>query len=817
MKKHSRPSDPQAAREAANYEKPIASRELILETLRKSGVPMNFAELADALDINGDDALEALRRRLNAMQRDGQIVRNRKQGFGLIEKMDLIKGRVLGHRDGFGFLVPAAGGDDIYISARQMRGVLDGDDVLVSIVGRDSKGRKEGRIVDVLNRNTEELVGRYFSESGIGYVVPENPRIGVDIAVPQGGDTAPENGQFVVVKLIAQPTWKTRPVGEISEILGDHMAPGMEIDVAIRSYSIPHVWPQDVERQIEPLQPEVMDEDKAHRVDLRHLSLLTIDGEDARDFDDAVYCEKRSGGGWRLWVAIADVSHYVRPHTPLDREAIARGNSVYFPGRVVPMLPEILSNGLCSLNPEVDRLCMVAEMTISATGNLSSYCFYEAVMFSKARLTYNKVAKILSDRSEDNPLRDRYAPVVPVLESLHELYGALHSARHQRGAIDFETTETQMVFGADKKIAEIVPVVRNDAHKLIEECMLCANVAAARFLEKHNLAGLFRVHNGPKEERLANLRDFLGGLGLDLTGGASPTPADYQALLEQVADRPDAGLIQTMMLRSMSQAVYSPENEGHFGLHYPAYTHFTSPIRRYPDLLTHRAIRHVIRSTVESRYVRRVEGAEPIKASEIYPYDMARMVQFGEQTSMTERRADEATRDVVSWLKCEYLLDKVGEEFSGVVVAVTSFGLFVELGGLYVEGLVHVTSLQNDYYQFDHARMCLIGERTGVVYGLGDELKVQVASVKLDERKVDLELLGVTSTVRRRKANPNKNRSPVSEVAAKHARNKRSTPDDKSARGKKPGASKKAKATKAGKRSTIAGKKAAKPKKKTRR
>jgi ribonuclease R len=784
MKKETGPSDPQAAREAANYDNPIASRELILETLRNSGVPMNFKELADALQINQDEPLEALRRRLNAMQRDGQIVRNRKQGFGLIEKMDLIKGRILGHRDGYGFLVPVAGGDDVYISARQMRGVLDGDDAVVSIVGRDPKGRREGRIVDVLSRNTSELVGRYFRESGVGYVVPENPRIGVDIAIPQGGEKQPENGQFVVVRLVTQPTWQTRPVGEISEVLGDHMAPGMEIDVAIRSYGIPHVWPHEVEQQIAPLQPDVSDEDKQHRVDLRAMSLLTIDGEDARDFDDAVYCEKKSGGGWRLWVAIADVSHYVRPNTPLDREAIARGNSVYFPGRVVPMLPEILSNGLCSLNPEVDRLCMVAEMTVSATGTLSSYCFYEAVMHSKARLTYNKVAKMLDDRSADNPLRERYAAVVPVLENLHDLFQALRKARYQRGAIDFETTETQMVFGADKKIAEIVPVVRNDAHKLIEECMLCANVAAARFLEKHDLPGLFRVHNGPKEERLGNLRDFLGGLGLDLTGGENPTPSDYQALLQAVADRPDASLIQTMMLRSMSQAIYSPDNQGHFGLHYSAYTHFTSPIRRYPDLLTHRAIRYVIRSGMPSNFVRRVDGATPLSAKDIYPYDLGRMVNFGEQTSMTERRADEATRDVVSWLKCEYLLDKVGEEFRGVVVAVTNFGLFVELQGLYVEGLVHVTALQNDYYQFDAARMCLIGERTGVIYGLGDQLSVQVAAVKLEERKVDLELLGVVTTVRRRKSDSGKNRSPISEVAASRSRKRSDAKGGKQGGGK---------------------------------
>ncbi len=772
MKKKTPLNDPKASREAANYDNPIASREFIMQLLRDRGVPMPFNELAITLQVDHDnEQLEALRRRLNAMQRDGQIVRNRKQGFGLVEKMDLIKGRVSGHRDGFGFLTPSIGGDDIFISARQMRGVLDGDDLVVSVVGRDPRGRPEGRIIDVLKRNTKELVGRYYQESGVGFVVPENPRIGVDIAVPQGDDNGAENGQYVVVELIAQPTWQTRPVGRISEILGDNMAPGMEIEVAIRNYRIPHVWPDVVEQQIAHLRPEVEDADKKDRIDLRSMNLLTIDGEDARDFDDAVYCEPKNGGGWRLWVAIADVSHYVRPYTPLDKEAIQRGNSVYFPGRVVPMLPEILSNGLCSLNPAVDRLCMVAEMTISASGKMSSYCFYEAVMHSKARLTYNKVAKILDDPGYDNPLREQYKHVVPTLEHLHDLYNALRSARYGRGAIDFETVETQIIFGADKKITDIVPVVRNDAHKIIEECMLCANVAAAKFLERHKLPGLYRVHNGPKEERLASLRDFLGGLGLDLTGGQDPTPMDYQNLLHAVAERPDAGLIQTMMLRSMSQAVYSPDNEGHFGLNYHGYTHFTSPIRRYPDLLTHRAIRYVIRSDIESTVVRRVPGALPMLQSEIYPYDIGRMVSFGEQTSMTERRADEATRDVVSWLKCEFLVDKIGEEYAGVITAVTNFGLFIELKDLYVEGLVHVTSLENDYYQFDAVRQSLIGERTRVTYGLGDEVRVQVASVKLYERKVDLELLGVSSTVRRRKTM--QNRSPISEVAAKAAREKK--------------------------------------------
>jgi ribonuclease R len=518
------------------------------------------------------------------------------------------------------------------------------------------------------------------------------------------------------------------------------MAPGMEIELAIQAHGIPSIWPAEVLAEAALLSPEVEEKDKQHRVDVRHLPFVTIDGEDARDFDDAVLCERRKGG-WRLYVAIADVSHYVQVESALDVEARARGNSVYFPDYVVPMLPEALSNGLCSLNPDVDRLCMVCEMNISDAGRITGYQFYEAVMHSHARLTYTKVGEILTGEGEAREeLRKEYKAIVPQLELLHKLYQCLRAARDERGAIDFETVETRIVFNEDRKIERIVPIKRNDAHKLIEECMLCANVCAAKFIEKHGLIGLYRVHEGPTEAKLTNLRAYLSELGLGLAGGDHPTPGDYQQLLQMIQGRSDANMIQTVMLRSLRQAMYQVENHGHFGLGYEAYTHFTSPIRRYPDLLVHRAIRSVIRSDAPSTHVRRIETAKPISRRKIYPYSGSDMLVFGEQCSRTERRADEATRDVVSWLKCEYLRDQVGAIYDGHVSAVTGFGLFVELNELYIEGLIHITSLPHDYYRFDAAQQRLVGERTRRVFGLGDELVVRVVRVDLDNRKIDFEL-----------------------------------------------------------------------------
>ncbi len=754
VKKKETKKDPYFAREAEKYENPIVSREFILDHLQKRQGPATLPELAQELDHTDDQSYEALRRRLIAMTRDGQLVCNRRGAYGVISKMNLVRGRVVGHRDGYGFLVAEDGKGDIYLHARQMRTVFDGDIAVVRIDGLDEKGRREGVVVEVLERNTHMLVGRFFEEEGVAFVVPDNRRLNQDILIAPDRKQGARHGQYVVVEILQQPTFRTKAIGQVTEVLGDHLAPGMEIDVAIRSYGIPFVWPPEVEQEVAGLTNEVKEADKKARVDIRHLPLVTIDGEDAKDFDDAVYCETKKGGGWRLYVAIADVSHYVRPGSALDNEAKQRGNSVYFPEHVIPMLPEILSNGLCSLNPNVDRLCMVCEMTVSAQGRVSGYKFYEGVMRSHARLTYTKVATMLQDAGsrEGQRLREEYRPVVPVLENLHELYHALREERERRGAIDFDTVETRIIFGENRKIDEIVPVVRNDAHRLIEECMLCANVCAARLLEKYKVIGLYRVHEGPTAEKLENLRSFLGELGLNLRGGDKPTPDDYQQLLQEVEDRPDANLIQTMMLRSLSQAVYTPDNQGHFGLNYKSYTHFTSPIRRYPDLLVHRAIKSLIRGEGDVPNVVRVEGAQPIPKKERYLYDMAQMLAMGEHCSMTERRADEATRDVTSWLKCEYLQQHLGSDFDGVVSAVVPFGLFVELKDLYVEGLVHVSSLNSDYYHYDAAKQRLIGERTSTSYRLGDTVRVKVVRIDLADRKIDFELIGQPTRQRKSKS-----------------------------------------------------------------
>ncbi len=744
MAKKGKIADPHAAREAARYDNPIPSREVILELLTVAKKPLDHDKIASKLGLEEDQQLEALRKRLRAMERDGQLMVNRRGAYCLVDRMQLHRCRVQGHRDGYGFampLAPADGGErgeDIYLNARQMHFVFDGDEVLVTVTGVDRRGRQEGKVVEVLKRANTSIVGRYQEESGIGFVIPDNQRISQQILIPPADKGEARPGQIVTAEITAYPTRQLGAKGRISEILGDHLDPGLEIDVAIRSHGIPWEWPEQVVEEAGRLEPEPLEEDKQRRVDLRDLAFVTIDGEDARDFDDAVYCEKRRGGSWRLWVAIADVSHYVRPGSGLDEEAAHRGNSVYFPARVVPMLPEALSNGLCSLKPQVDRLALVCEMDLTRTGNLNRFHFYEAVIHSHARLTYTQVGEVLEQGGHPDVDPER----VPDLERLHGLYKVLRAAREKRGAIDFETVETRIIFDQQRKIESIVPVVRNDAHKLIEECMLCANVAAARFFEANKLPILYRVHEGPTEEKLENLRKFLGELGLELYGGLKPTPLHYQGLLQQIEERADAHVIQTMLLRSLSQAMYQPDNEGHFGLHYPAYAHFTSPIRRYPDLLVHRGIRSQIRSERKVEAVRRVEGASVIPASRIFPYGTREMAIHGEHCSMTERRADDATREVDSWLKCEYLQDHVGDEFDGVIAAVTSFGLFVELKDLYIEGLVHVTALPGDYYNFDVARQRLTGERTGRSFQLGGAVRVQVARVDLDDRKIDLELIG---------------------------------------------------------------------------
>lgn len=719
-KQTSKGQDPHQAREAKKYSNPIPSREFILQTLKDAG-PLDYASVASALSLSDEEGLEALRRRLKAMTRDGQLVCNRRGAYCLVNKRDMIAGRVIGHPDGFGFLKPDEAGEDLFLSPREMRGLFHDDRAVARVTGQDRRGRLEGSVVEVLERNTKSVVGRLYRESGVGFVVPDNKRLNHDIIIPRDSIGSAEQGQIVVAQIQEQPTKRTQPIGRVAEVLGEHMAPGMETDIAIRTFNIPVEWPEEVQEAIKVFGEEVPESAIEGREDLRHLPLVTIDGEDARDFDDAVYCERKPKG-WKLLVCIADVSAYVEPGSALDAEAYERGNSVYFPDRVVPMLPEVLSNGLCSLNPNVDRLCVTCELYVNKEGKITRSRFFEAVMRSHARLTYSKVASMLLD--SDCSLCEEYVDLLPQLHELYALYDVLQTGRRARGAIDFDTTETKFKFDDKGKIAEVVPLARNDAHKLIEECMLAANVAAARLFERKRLPALYRVHEGPKEEKLKDLREFLGELGLGLPGGNKPSASDYAGLMMQIKDRPDEHLIQTVMLRSLNQAVYSPGNVGHFGLAFPAYTHFTSPIRRYPDLIVHRAIKHL------------VDGG---KVDE-FDYTPQKLQAVGEHCSATERKADEATRDAEAWLKCEFMQDKLGEEFDGTISGVSSFGFFTELDGVHVDGLVHITALDNDYYNFDPIGHRLTGERTGMVYRLGDRVKVKVAAVNLDDRKIDFVL-----------------------------------------------------------------------------
>ncbi|AWN17668.1 3'-to-5' exoribonuclease RNase R [Salinisphaera sp. LB1] len=714
-----RDRDPQFSSEQGSYAQPVPSRQLVLDDLATEGRPMTRAELTDYYALVGD-AAEAFDHRLRAMLRDGQLLENRRGALGPIDKMDLVRGRVQGHRDGFGFLIPDdAEGDDVFLSPRQMRQVMHGDRAVVHVTGRDARGRREGRVAEVLERANDTVIGRFVEDNGMYHVVPDNARIGHEIRVPAKARGDAQNEQIVTVRITQPPSKRGQPVGEVVEVLGDRMAPGMEIDIAIRSHGIPHEWPPEALEQARACGDQVAEADKKGRVDLRDQPFVTIDGADARDFDDAVYARKTQRG-FKLWVAIADVSHYVDKDSPLDAEAQRRATSVYFPDHVVPMLPEALSNGLCSLNPEVDRLAVVCEMRLDRAGQLKSSKFYSAVIRSHARLLYEQVADWL-----ENPenLPSRYRDLKKPLNDLHGLYESMLQQRRERGAIEFETQATRIIFNEDRKIARIVPAERNVAHRIIEECMIAANVATATYLTKKKMPLPYRVHAGPAAGALDDLRSFLAERGLALPGGNDPDAADYARLLEQVQGRPDRHLIQTVMLRSLQRAVYSPHNDGHFGLALEYYAHFTSPIRRYPDLLVHRAIKHL----------------EKRGTPKNFDYDLAAMERLGQICSEAEQRADDATRDVDDWLKCEYMRDSLGQTFDGTVTGVTGFGLFVELDGISATGLVHVSSLSSDFYHFDAQSRCLRGERSGRVYRLADKMKVKVARVDLDERKIDFE------------------------------------------------------------------------------
>ena len=718
-----RKRDPHYEREAGKYDFPLPSREYVMQILRDHGVPLSFESLAAVLDI-GTHEFDAFQRRLGAMQRDGQVMQNRRGDYLIPDKADLIRGRVEGHPDGYGFLVRDEDGPDLFLGPKEMDKVLHGDRVMARIVGVDRRGRPEGKIVEVLERANQRLVGRVHNEHGVMFVVAENRRISQDILLAPGGKQKALAGQVVVVEIIEQPSKHSQPIGKVVEVLGNYADPGMEIEIALRKHELPFEFSREGLAEARKLPDAVRKSDwkweGGVREDLRQLPLVTIDGETAKDFDDAVYCERQGKdgkGGFRLVVAIADVSHYVQAERALDRDACERGNSVYFPRRVIPMLPEKISNGLCSLNPQVERLCMVCDMAIAANGVIKRYRFYPAVMFSHARLTYTQVAEALYE--EKSVSAERLAGLLPHLRNLDALYRVLVKARWARGAIDFETLETQMIFDDQGKIARIVPTSRNDAHRIIEECMLAANVCASDFLHDNEHPALYRIHEGPTPEKLEKLREFLKEFGLQLSGGEEPHAKDYAKLLEQVKGRPDMQLLQTVMLRSLQQAVYSPDNVGHFGLAYESYTHFTSPIRRYPDLLIHRAIKAVLRG----------EKYRPGKWDEI-----------GIHCSQTERRADEATRDVESWLKCYYMQDRIGEEFAGSVSAVTSFGIFVALDDVFIEGLVHISDLGSDYFHYDDAKHQLVGERTGKRFRLADRVRVQLVRVDMESSKIDFRL-----------------------------------------------------------------------------
>jgi ribonuclease R len=689
-------------------------------------------------------------------RKERHCIKNSAHTSGLLEEF---VGTVSGHRDGHGFVQRDDGAPDIFLPPNEMRAVLHRDRVKARIVRLDRKGRPEGRVVEILERSKQPIIGRLLQESGVWLVAPEDKRYGQDVLINKGATAKAMVGQVVVVELTEPPSLYGQPVGRIKEVLGEVDDPGMEIEIAVRKYGVPHEFSDACLAMARGLPDKVRPEDKKGRVDLTDVPLVTIDGEDARDFDDAVYCEPAKvgkGKGWRLLVAIADVSSYVETGSAIDVDAYDRATSVYFPRRVIPMLPEKLSNGLCSLNPEVERLCMVCDMLISASGDVEAYQFYPAVMFSHARFTYTEVAAILSNTR--GPEAARRKDRIDDLLNLHDVYGALLKARRVRGAVDFETTETQIVCDESGRIDKIIPRVRNDAHKLIEEAMLAANVCSADFILQSKHPGLFRVHEGPTPEKIDLLRGYLKATGVGMTVGDNPKPSEFQAIAEATKERPDAQQIHSMLLRSMSQAVYTPDNNGHFGLAFEAYTHFTSPIRRYPDLLVHRVIKAILtkrkytlptlptpgeaHAKLARRLASRVREPENKLTVKIKPSpDQQAWEAAGLHCSANERRADEASRDVEAWLKCKYMREHLGEEYGGVVTAATGFGLFVTLDAMYVEGLVHITELGGEYFRFDEMRQELRGERTGIRYGIGSRVRIQVSRVDLDGRKIDFRLV----------------------------------------------------------------------------
>jgi len=723
-----RERDPHAAREAQRYAQPIASREMILQVLAANDGPMDADALAQKLALTAPDRFEALEKRLSAMLRDGQVLQNRRGAYAPAERMDLIPGVVIANENGFGFLRPeAGGGDDLFLPPFEMRKVMHGDRVLASVTGIDRRGRREGTIVEVLERRLTRLIGRYTEEAGIGYVIPDDKRVQRNLMIPADGRNEAKNGQLVVAEITSPGDSHRPPIGKILAVLGDKLTASLAVEAAIHGHEIPHEFPPAVLAEATAVPLQVDAATAARRVDLRAMPLVTIDGEDAKDFDDAVWCEP-TRDGFRLIVAIADVSHYVRPGTPLDEEAQLRATSVYFPGFVVPMLPETLSNGICSLVPKTDRLCFVCDMQVGRDGIVTSSEFYEAVMYSHARLTYtdvwNAVGEGIPEDDRDAALA-KIGGLLPQIQRLHQLYKVLDKARAKRGAIEFESSEVRFVLDAKGAVSQAGMIQRNDAHKLIEECMIAANVQAALYLMGVGIPAPYRNHDKPPESKYADLEEFLKEFTLRLPPWAKLRPKDFRALLEKIRERPDATLLESVILRSQSLAVYAPDNIGHFGLALEAYAHFTSPIRRYPDLLVHRAIKHAL------------AGGK----HEAYDYSPHRMASLSLQCSERSRRADEAQREVDERYRAAWMEDHVGKEFEGTISGVTSFGLFVELDDSKVNGLVHVTQLANDFYHFDAVRKTLTGERRGREYRLGDRVRVVVLKASVEDRKIDFRLV----------------------------------------------------------------------------
>ena len=732
--------DPHASREARNYEQPITSREAISDFISDSNGPLTAEDIAKALELTAPDRFEALTRRLAAMVRDGQLLMNRRGGYATAQKLDLIAGTVIANPDGFGFLKAEDGGEDLFLPPAEMRKALHGDRVLASVTSIDRRGRREGAIVEVLEHRLTRLTGRYSERSRIGMVVPDDRRVLTEVLIPPEDRNEAREGQLVVVEVTAPPENGRPPIGRILLVLGDKLTPSLVVEAAIHGHDLPHVFPREALAEAALVPVDVPASEIVDRIDLRKLPLVTIDGEDAKDFDDAVWCEPNKDG-FRLIVAIADVSHYVRSGTPLDTEAQNRATSVYFPGFVVPMLPETLSNGICSLKPKVDRLCFVCDMQISHKGVVSGSKFYEAVMHSHARLTYTQVwhavmpipaegDAVLQELQDES--RAQIASLLPDVQRLHALFDILVKARERRGAIEFESSEVRFVLGNSGEVLQAGMLQRNDAHKLIEECMIAANVEAAKFLIEADVPAPFRVHDRPPEQKYADLQEFLNEFQLRMPPWTKIHPRDFTTLLRKIRDRSDAALIESVLLRSQSLAVYNPENVGHFGLALEAYAHFTSPIRRYPDLLVHRAIKHAL------------SGAR----AEAYLHSPSAMAALSLQSSERSRRADDAAREVDDRYRAAWMQQHVGGRFEGTISGVTSFGLFIELDESKVNGLVHVTQLPNDFYHFDPIRKTLTGSRAGREFRLGDRLAIIVMKASVEDRKIDFKLVddaGVTN------------------------------------------------------------------------